>query len=123
MGIHDDILRIRASLPHLEITMREGRAQLIEDVAARYGVTLYPGTRLDTVVVSASDYEWLIESVAHDPRLDAVGRGYYDAMGGAVRVVQVPDWTCDPTAVAMARLIAVMRKPFVPVVRWLASIL
>lgn len=87
--------------------MRQRRATLIRSIATFYGVTVYPHPReVDVVVVAASDDALLARRVARDPSLDAVGRGYYGWLGGAMRAVVVPDWTCAPRRVARARWLA-----------------
>lgn len=94
------------------------RDMLADEVAARYGVTLYPHPRQPhAVVVSASDYAVLADAVMADRRLSAVGRGYYLYLGGELSVVVAPDWACDLGHVALLRarvqLVDVWARPVV----------
>lgn len=106
-------------------SLRSRRAVLVDEVAARYGVTLYPDPRREHIVrLSESDHAWLAAAVEHDRRLDAVGRGYYSGLGGELTLVPAPDWTCDPVAVSLARLYAVTVVPWArPTVRALSRAL
>ncbi|KAA9133749.1 hypothetical protein [Microbacterium caowuchunii] len=92
-------------------TIRERRARLVQDIALRYGVPMYPDPRrLNVVNVARSDYDYLVDAIATDPRLDALGRGYYTGLGGALDVRPVPNWTCDPVSVSLARGYAHARR-------------
>lgn len=112
-------------LPELHASIAERRARLIRHLHARYGVTVHPHPRLaHVVVVSRSDYATLEDLVTHDRLLDAVGRGYYGWLGGELSVIVAPDWSCNPTSVALARLYAVAVVPWArPVVRALTRLL
>ncbi len=105
--------------------LAERRGDLIRQVGSRYGVTLYPHPRAArVVVVSRGDYDTLRGAIATDPTLDPIGRGYYWWLGGELSVLVAPDWTCDPTRVALARLYALAVVPWArPVVRAVTRLL
>lgn len=101
------------------------RTALIIEIQSRYHVTLHPHPRRpDAVVVSETSYRDLEAAVWADPRLDALGRGYYLYLGSELDVISAPDWACDPLTVALARLYAVaLIRPLRPMVRWLSRVL
>ncbi|MHC9046799.1 hypothetical protein ACYX8G_19615 [Microbacterium saperdae] len=103
--------------------LAERRERLITEIGTRYGVQLYPGQDAATITVSESGYEQLESAIMLDPTIDAVGRGYYTGLGGALTLRTAPDWTCDPQTVAFARLVAIVSRPFLRFARGIASIL
>ena len=109
----------------MDALLARRRAALIDEVRSRYGVTLYPDPRREHIVrLTESDYAWLIDAVAHDRRIDAVGRGYYLGLGGELTLVRVADWTCDHDCVALLRARVLLLDRWArPVVRALAHVL
>lgn len=114
----EPLLRWAEIWPAVQAQLAERRAQLIKDVETEFAVTLHPGRRQSQVVVSASDYEWLLVALE---RYDPLARGYYTGLGGELDVIVAPDWTCDPARVAWLRLVVVTTRPIRRLVRWLAA--
>lgn len=125
MSMIDAVLAVRAAVPSYQASIARRRALLIDDVARRYGVTLYQHPREASVaVVSATDYEVLRSCVTNDRGLDAVGRGYYSYLGGELDVIVAPDWTCDLSVVALLRArVVLVERPTRKIVRSLARLL
>lgn len=96
-----------------------------EDVAQRQAEdTRARGFRCEAhgerVLMPVSDFGLLIDSVRADPRLDAIGRGWY--LNGNGNMILTPDWPWNLTRVAMLRLIAVaVYRPLRPLVRFLST--
>jgi len=84
------------------------RNQLIRDLSLEFGIVGLPLG--DRVLISQSDYDELLAAVLYGP-YDAIAKGYYL---GAVEYAVQPDWMFDPLAVACARIQALVRKAFKP---------
>lgn len=106
----EDMVRriVEAKASFAAFSWRVRRDRLVDEVLARYGVTLHPHPRLvHVVVVSRSDYEALIDGIEYDPARVPLMNGHLHFLGEAFTVWVMPDWTCDRVSVALARSIAV----------------
>lgn len=123
--VTDRVREARARADGLHASLPERRARLIRHLHYRYDVTVYPHPRLPhVVVVSESDAVMLRYRIGGDRTLDAVGRGYYSWLGGELTVQVAPDWACDATRLALARLYVVtLHRPLSRLARALTRLL
>lgn len=100
------------------------RARLVRGMALAFGVTLHPHPRLPHVVVtSASEHAALLDQLTFRASLP-LPDGLLRFMGDEVTLWVVPDWTCDATRVARARLYArTVHAPLTRAVRPLTRLL
>lgn len=96
------------------------RNRWVRHVHSRYAITVHPHPRKDdTVVLSHRDHFVLLECIRTDPKLNPVGRGYYDFLGGQLTIQHAPDWTLNPTLTRAARALATHARALAPLARWL----
>lgn len=97
---------------------RRRAAVAIQQLSAHFGVTAYGPNRYGHLVISFSEAARL-RTFATYPADPAWTSG---ATFTGIPIEIVPDWTCDPTTLAAARLRAHVARPFVRLLRRVAEL-